>query len=138
MKPTGLIIIILIGLMGCAAPEEKNKGIALEMFDAFNKHDWNKMASYYSPNAEFLDPSFGLEYVTRTQSQTSNKYAGIQAMFPDIYDDIKEVYEDGDKVIIEFISSGSSGDTIQFKLPIITVLTFKDGKIIRDATYYDQ
>lgn len=118
--------------------ESENKRIALEMFDAFNQHDWRKMASYYSPDAEFLDPAFGPEYVTRSQGQTSAKYAGMQTMFPDIYDDVKEVYDDEDKVIVEFVSSGSSGDTIHFKLPIITVLTIKEGKIIRDATYYDQ
>jgi ketosteroid isomerase-like protein len=138
MKSSGLIILVFLGLTGCDSSADRNKNIALEFFDAFNRHDWNKMASYYSPTAEFLDPSFGKEYVTRSRDQTSAKYTEMQAMFPDIYDDVKEVYEDGDKVIVEFVSSGSSGDSIHFKLPIISVLTFRDGTIIRDATYYDQ
>lgn len=125
-------------IIGCASPGNQNEKLAQEMFEAFNQHDWDKMAAYYSPDADFLDPSFGTAYVTRTQDQTSEKYAKLQAMFPDIRDDIKEMYSSGDKVVVEFVSSGASGDSIRFALPIISVLTFREGKIIRDATYYDQ
>lgn len=126
----------MVLLVGCTSTN-KNVELTKEMFDAFNRHDWKGMASYYSPDAQFLDPSYGLEYVTKTQAETSSKYSEMESMFPDIRDDVKEVYSDGDKVIVEFISTGSSGDSISLKLPIISVLTFKDGKIVRDATYYD-
>jgi hypothetical protein len=107
------------------------------MFDAFNQHDWSLMTSYYSVSAEFLDPSFGQEYVSKTREETADKYAAMQKMFPDIHDDIVGIYPSGNKVTIEFISSGTSADGAKFKLPIITVLTFGDGLILRDATYYD-
>ena len=96
------------------------------------------MAAFYSESAEFLDPSFGKEYVTRSREQTASKYFELATMFPDIVDDVQSVYAVDDKVTIEFISSGTSGDSVKFKLPICSILTFKEGKIIRDATYYDQ
>lgn len=129
-----LLVTLFLGCSG----SNKNMESTKEMFDAFNRHDWNRMASYYAPEAQFLDPSYGLEYVTKTQAQTSSKYAEMETLFPDIKDDIKAMYSDGEKVIVEFVSTGSSGDSISLKLPIVSVLTFKDGKIVRDATYYDQ
>lgn len=108
------------------------------MFAAFNRHDWPAMASYYSDRAEFLDPSFGVDYVIRSREETAAKYSKMAETFHDITDSIKSIYSTGDKVIVEFVSSGSSGDSIKFKLPICSILTFKAGKIIRDATYYDQ
>lgn len=59
-------------------------------------------------------------------------------MFPDLHDEVTGLYPSGDKVTVEFIATGSMSDSISFKLPIVSVLTFKDGKIVRDATYYDQ
>jgi ketosteroid isomerase-like protein len=58
-------------------------------------------------------------------------------MIPNIHDEIVELYAVGDKVVIEFVSTGTINDTLQFKLPIVSVLTLKDGKIFKDATYYD-
>jgi ketosteroid isomerase-like protein len=108
------------------------------MFDAFNRHDWNAMANYYSESASFLDPSFGPEYVTKTRQETAAKYAEMQKMFPDLHDELVGVYPSGDKVTVEFVSTGTISDSIKFSLPIITVLTFENGLIIKDATYYDQ
>jgi hypothetical protein len=58
-------------------------------------------------------------------------------MFPDIHDEVIGMYPSGKKVTIEFVSTGSISDSTKFKLPIITVLTFQDGLITKDATYYD-
>jgi ketosteroid isomerase-like protein len=139
MKPVLLIFIGLWLISGCAVKDDttKNVAIAHAMFDAFNTHDWQKMASYYSEDAIFLDPSYGTDYVTKTRSDLVAKYEALEKLFPDIHDQIVGTYLSGDKVTVEFISTGTVSDTINFKLPIIAVLTFKNGLIVKDATYYD-
>src|SRR5882672_7591232 len=102
------LFFILLGFC-TACPSNKNEQLANEMFAAFNRHDWSAMASYYSDRAEFLDPSFGLDYVTRSRNETVTKYSEMARTFTDITDTIKSVHCAGDKVIIEFVSSGSSG-----------------------------
>lgn len=134
-------LLILLGILitSCTNTNEaeKNETIATAMFDAFNQHNWEKMASYYSNDAQFLDPSYGTEFVTKSRSETAAKYAELEKMFPDINDQIVGMYPSGEIITVEFVSTGSISDSIKFKLPIITVLTFKDGVIIKDATYYD-
>lgn len=112
--------------------------VATGMFEAFNRHDWPAMAAFYSDSALFLDPSLGKNYVTRTRQQVVAKYKEMGEMFVDIKDEVKAMYTSGDHVTVEFVSSGSSAQTGAWVLPICTVLTIKDGKIIKDATYYDQ
>jgi ketosteroid isomerase-like protein len=95
------------------------------------------MAALYVDQAEFLDPSLGKDYVRQTQAQIVEKYSAMEHMFPDVHDEVKEMYAVEDKVIIQFVATGNSGDSINLDLPICGILTFKDGKIVRDATYYD-
>jgi len=135
----GLIILIAIGCQPKTThfDESKNVAIAKAMFDAFNKHQWEAMAGYYSDPASFLDPSFGTEYVGKSRAEVAAKYKSMEDMFPDIHDEVVGVYPSADKVVVEFISSGKASDSLSFTLPIITVLTIKDGLIVKDATYYD-
>lgn len=127
-------------MVSCATRNngEGNAASARQMFEAFNRHDWKTMASFYAEPALFLDPSFGTEYVEKTRAQTADKYSSMQKMFPDLHDEIVGVYPSGDKVTVEFISTGTAPDSSTFRLPIISVLTFdNNGLIARDATYYD-
>ena len=136
-----VIAIVLMGFAISSCSKEdasvKNNEVVRQMIDAFNRHDWEKMAGYYTEKADFLDPSFGITYVSKSRTETVEKYAGYQRMIPDIHDEIVDQYSSGDKVIIEFVSTGTISDSIQFRLPIISVLTLKDGMIVKDATYYD-
>lgn len=135
-----ITLLLIASLPGCQQlqnKEQANVAVVQSMFDAFNRHDWPAMANHYADSALFLDPSFGKDYVIRSQHETAAKYAEMQMLFPDIRDDITGMYSTGDNVIVEFTSSGKSGDSLSFSLPISCVLTLKDGKIIRDATYYD-
>jgi hypothetical protein len=140
MKRYLSFIIGSLLLTGCTAVDnsEKNAAIAAKLFDAFNRHDWQTMASYYSEDASFLDPSFGKNYVSKTRTETAAKYEEMESMFPDIHDEIVGIYPSDNVVTVEFISTGSMNDSIRFKLPIISVLTFSNGLIVKDATYYDQ
>jgi steroid delta-isomerase-like uncharacterized protein len=130
-------VIILFALSACGiSPRASNEDYARKIFEAFNAHDWQKMVSYYADDAVFEDPSFP-EPVTDKQ-QIARHHAEMGAYFPDIFDDIKGVYSSGDKVIVEFVSTGTSVKGEKFSLPICTVLTFRNGKVVHDATYYDQ
>jgi ketosteroid isomerase-like protein len=134
-------MFILTVCAACSSSEsaqQQNIALTQKMFEAFNRHDWQSMVSYYKEDALFLDPAFGKEYVTKTRQETAIKYSELQKMFPDLHDEIVGLYPSGDKVTVEFVATGNMGDSISFKLPIVSVLTFKDGKIIRDATYYDE
>jgi ketosteroid isomerase-like protein len=133
-----LILLVVCSILSCSPPPNKNADVAHKMFEAFNNHNWEEMASYYSDPALFLDPSYGKSFVSKTRNETALKYAEMQKMFPDVNDEIIGIYPSDDKVTVEFISTGTSSDGTSFTLPIITVLTFKDGLIIKDATYYDQ
>ncbi|MFZ6002158.1 MAG: nuclear transport factor 2 family protein [Bacteroidota bacterium] len=115
----------------------ENERLVRAMFEAFNAHAWEKMADYYADSASFLDPSFGIDYVIRSKTETASKYKEMESIFPDIRDDLKEVYTYGDKVIAEFVSTGTAPDGSRFTLPIVSILTVRDGKIVKDATYYD-
>jgi len=120
------------GCNGSDKGAEANLQTAGNMFAAFNRHDWKAMAGYYIEAASFLDPSFGKGYVTKNRQQTIDKYTALQQMFPGIKDSIVNIFAFDDRVMVEFVS----GDT-GWRLPICTILTFKDGLITTDATYYD-
>ena len=135
-----LILFGLLTILGCKPSdrtEEQTIAIASKMFEAFNQHDWEKMAGYYSDSALFLDPAFGKEYIIQSREAVIQKYKGFQEAFPDIHDEVVGMYASDNKVTVEFISTGNSSDGISFTLPIITVLTITDDKIVKDATYYD-
>jgi ketosteroid isomerase-like protein len=127
-------------LLSCNHQQHTNANyvaLAKKMFDAFNQHQWQAMANCYSDSALFLDPSFGKTYQTQARTEIVEKYAGFQQAFPDLHDELVDMYPSDNKVIVEFISTGRAPDGTSFKLPIITVLTFENDLIVKDATYYD-
>jgi steroid delta-isomerase-like uncharacterized protein len=119
---------------------QNNKNIDLinQYFTSFNNHEWDKIASMYTENAEFKDPSLGQGIVVQTREQFVQKYSELNAVFPDINDEVIQIYPSGGKnVIVEFISSGTAPDGSRFELPICTIFTIENGQITKDFTYYD-
>lgn len=107
-------------------------------FEHFNNQEWTKMAEMYIENADFKDPSLGLGIVKQTREEIIAKYSGLNEIFPDLHDEIIQVYPSGEKnVIVEFISTGTAPDGTKLELPICTIFTFEDGKITKDFSYYD-
>jgi ketosteroid isomerase-like protein len=135
-----LILIFCLLALGCSSKKDSSKEnleIARQMFDAFNRHDWKSMSEFYTESAQFLDPSFGSDYVSKTRIETAAKYQEMQTMFPDIHDTVTGMYASDDKVTVEFVSTSTAPDGTKFRLPIVSILTFKNGLIVKDATYYD-
>lgn len=109
-----------------------------QYFAFFNDHEWDKMASLYSAEAEFKDPSLGAGIVVQTREQISRKYSELNEVFPDIRDEIVRIYPSGEAhMIVEFISSGTAPDGAVFELPVCTIFTIENGLITKDFTYYD-
>ena len=132
--------VMLVLAISCSEkePMAKNVDRVKHLFASFNDHAWETMANDYAENASFLDPSFGREYVYKTRQETIIKYTEFQKVFPDMHDELTGVYASGDKVIVEFVSTGTSADGISFRLPIVSILTLKEDLVVTDATYYDQ
>ena len=126
-----------VGCTSTSSTSQEAQTVATAMFEAFNLHDWKKMSSYYADDAEFLDPSLGKNYVKQSRDATAAKYSELQHLFPDIRDDITEVHAAGESVTVQFTSRGTGADGTPFELPIVSVLTIRNGQIVKDATYYD-
>lgn len=115
-----------------------NEALIRQYYNRFNKHQWVEMANMYSDSAQFKDPSLGPGIVTQTRKQIADKYAALANTFPDVHDEVVQVYSAGDKhVIVEFVSTGTAPDSSKFELPICTIFTIENDRIIKDFTYYD-
>ncbi|MFW0736954.1 nuclear transport factor 2 family protein [Flavobacterium sp. T12S277] len=116
----------------------KNEELVKAYFEHFNKHDWKKMSEMYTETADFKDPSLGPGIVKQTRKQIADKYAALNAAFPDLHDKVIQVYPSGEKhIIVEFVSSGTAPDNSKFELPICTIFTIENGLITKDFTYFD-
>lgn len=138
------VIFTLAAVFGFAflgsSQEAKNANLDLvkQFVGHFNNHDWKKMAGMYAETADFKDPSSGPGTMTHTREQTVEHYSELHKLFPDIKLEIVELYPSGDNVVMELISTGTGPDGLVLHLPICAILTFKDGKITRDFSYYDK
>lgn len=141
MKNFILILSLIIALSSCnnaSNQSSENQAIIKKLYEHFNKHEWQKMADLYVETADFKDPSFGTEITKQTRQQTVQKYLEMEKMFPDIKDEIVQMYISGNNVVaVEFISTGTAPDGSKFKMPICSIYTFENGKIAKDFTYYD-
>ncbi len=118
--------------------QEKNVALVKQVFERFNKHDFQGMAALYADPAEFKDPSFGKAIVKQSRQQIATKYAKIKQLYPDVKDEIVGIYPSGDDhVIVEFISSASSIEGDEWEMPVCTIFTIEEGLITRDYNYYD-
>lgn len=147
---TRALLFCFVLLCACKKPEEQKKTetpppppaidrtiVVKKMFEAFNKHDWEAMAACYTDPADIMDPSLGQTYVKQTRQQTIAKYKALQQSAPDLNDKVVAMYTYEDKVVVEFVASGTSGGQ-KWNLPICTIFTVDSNIITKDATYYDQ
>jgi ketosteroid isomerase-like protein len=143
MKKFLALMFVLLSFISCNSQNSEqtvNKNIELvkTYFDLFNKHDWYKLSELYSEEAEFKDPTLGKGSVSQNRKQFIKKYADLNTVFPDLKDEIIQIYPSGEKhVIVEFISTGTGEDNSKFELPICAIFTIENGHIVKDYSYFD-
>lgn len=115
-----------------------NEKLVQQYFQHFNNHEWTKMANMYMETADFKDPTLGQGIVKQTRQQTIYKYSELNKVFPNLHDQVIQIYLSGPKhIIVEFVSTGTSGNNTKFELPICMILTVENGFITKDFTYFD-
>ena len=138
MKYLILLLSLFFTALTCRNQSSENQAIIKQLYEYFNNHEWQKMADLYVEITDFKDPSFGTEITKQTRQQTVQKYAEMFKMFPDIKDEVVQMYDSGNNiVVVEFISTGTAPDGTKFKMPICSIYTIENGKIVKDFTYYD-
>lgn len=120
--------------------------IVESMFAAFNRHDVEAMTALYSDDAFIDSPDF--DAPKRGQQTIRETYTKYFQQTPNIRNDVKSIVACGDKVFVEFISSGTIENPPayappqmkgkKFAVKMASVLEIKNGKIARDVTYYNQ
>jgi limonene-1,2-epoxide hydrolase len=147
------LLLLFIPVVSCSDTSQKtavtdnasNKGkdnvaIVEQMYAAFNEHDWKKMAGFYTNPVTFLDPAYGNSHVQKTHDDMLKHYSGLQQWSPDVWDSITFIAPiDDNRVLIQFTSTGTTADKKEkWSLPLCTVLTLENGKIVKDEVYYDK
>ena len=144
MKKIIVLLVATLAFISCKNESqinrfsEENEKLVKLYFEHFNNHEWTKMANRYTTTSEFKDPSLGSGIVKQTRQQIIDKYSELNKIFPDIHDQVIQLYPSGDKnIIVEFISTGTAPDGSKFELPICTIFTIENGMITKDFTYFD-
>ncbi len=139
MKYVLVSFLLAATFYACKQPiGNNNEALIHQYFSFFNKHDWQGMAAMYADTATFKDPSFGSRTVQQTRQQTVAKYTALSEAFPDVRDEVTWLYPSGSNhLVVELVSRGTAPDGKKFELPICTIFTFEQGKIVKDFTYYD-
>ncbi len=145
MKLKAIAAILLFSLTATSTQAEtKTPDLAKlveQYFTAFNKHDVAAIMNMYATDATMEHPES--KTPAKGQAAIHKHYEEMFAMIPDVKDHVKTTIIQGNKAAIEFTSRGTlPGEKPRakgksFDLPIAAIVEFKDGKIVRDATYYD-
>ena len=130
-----LLFAVHFNADGQNTEEQRNTIIALAVYQSFNDHNWEKMASYYDSQVIITDPDETEAIVGVTGMP--DKYAAYAAHIPNIQDSVVNLYAFDHHVVVEFIAYGTTLDGEPFSLPICSIMTLENGKITREANYYD-
>jgi len=134
MKKFALFTLaVFFGCQTQSPPQQSPLELTKDLFQAFNAHDWEAMIEFYADSFVYESP--GIRFNTR--EQVLRYYREMNQVFPDIQDSVVNYYPSGNSVVVEFVARGTAADGTKLDLPILGVLTFENGKIVRDATYYD-
>jgi steroid delta-isomerase-like uncharacterized protein len=128
--------------------EVENKQIALSLFEALNARDLSLWSQHLAEDYIAEHPGVSVP-LNKTRSMGYNQR--FVTAFPDIYFEVLHVLAEGDHVLIHWMASGThserlatvTGETIPptrrtVSLSGTELSEVKDGKIVREWSYWDQ
>jgi steroid delta-isomerase-like uncharacterized protein len=124
-----------------------NDTLAREMYEAWNKRDWQAVLDAATPDGTITVVGTG---ETFEGSEGVQRYNTMWAdAFPDGQITVDHIYGDADHVIVEFTGRGTHTATLvtsmgsipatgrSVTLQLCDVLEFSDGKVKNQRTYFD-
>lgn len=119
-----------------AGPDDSPQAVVARRFAAVARHDLETIVGLYANDAVETSPAFcadriGQEGVRRTYSELFTRYPTITAEEPTFV-------VQGDRVAVQFLARTRTPDgSIAFEGRLANFLVVKNGRIVRDDTYYD-
>ncbi len=145
MKKYGIIVLILLAAIATNAQQkdsfERNteitKNVAGKYFNYYMALDWEKIEPLMHDEIEFDDPTAELAIGWQKKPGKANvmkhfreDYASIVNMTPNL----TRSFFSGDVAVfemnLEFSFNGRNDKVITIKMPLVTTLKLKDGKVI--------
>ena len=122
------------------------KKTAMAWLETLNKHDTVSLGSFYAADVEVESSNW--DGIKKGRSEAVTVYTRYFMGTPSLAHVLKHIYISGDHVILEYVSSGifehpepGTPDYMKgkkYELKNCTILSFKNGKIIRQVNYFDQ
>lgn len=150
MKPktiskTFYLLIALIVIGSYKGYSQSSSAIDIH-FKALASHDVAAIASGYADNAEVYSPNW--EGAKKGREGVTDVYSRYFKSTPDMVYKVTHVISAGDNIVVEYTSTGTlsnpeNGTPAYMKDKKYTanycaVFTMQNGKIIREADYFDQ
>ena len=119
---------------------QENVEIALRIFDAYTRRDFDAALALMDPEVEAHNPpevpeagiQRGREAVRRDWEQTLE-------LFDDFSVELEEYFDAGDDLLVYLLYRGRSrGSSAEVVAPMAHVWTFREGKVIRFRQFLDR
>ncbi|MFI5157109.1 MAG: nuclear transport factor 2 family protein [Chitinophagales bacterium] len=141
------LLLAVLALFGCNTTGKSVRvQLALSWMDAMNRHDTTALASFYADSASVESPNW--EGVKTGQAAMRTIYRRYFSSTPDLEQKITHLVSNDSCLVIEYDSWGTLDNPEQqtpeymrgkkYLLHNCTRMTFQDGKIIQQKTYFDQ
>lgn len=116
----------------------KRVQIITELTRAFNEGSWNKVFSFYSDEAVYIDQMLGKQPVYFSKGEVQKKYIRFRNDFPDLNDSIVDIQIKDNVATVSMVITGTQSSTGEkLNNPATIILTFDDqNRIIKEVTIF--
>jgi len=150
---SGFILIAILTCFSCFRTEAQSgssvqdtKKIALSWIETLNRHDTDALILFYDEHVQLESPNW--EGIKTGRKEAKEIYSRYFTSTPDLTHELLHMVANDSAVVIEYRSSGTLKnnepnvpDYMRGKKYILincTSMDIRNGKIIRQATYFDQ
>jgi steroid delta-isomerase-like uncharacterized protein len=139
-------VVCLIGLVGCQTPQNKDiqtEQMFKEYLAAWNAHDLDKIASFFTEDCVYENIPRGQTYRGKDELKAWAK--GAFDAIPAFKLDVTSLFASGDWAACEWVMTGTQTGALpdlpatgkNFSVRGASIAQLKDGKILRNADYWD-
>lgn len=144
MKPkpgiaTTVVVIISLCCLGAVNSRDKSADLVQKQYAAWNAHDADQVASFYTDDVVYEDVAFGLK--AQGRAELRKVAADFFVSIPDLKLEIVSHMETGNRGSVEWVFSGTDVGLYKtgkkFSVRGASVYELRGGKFASNRDYYD-